>query len=87
MEEFLRSLGITGDLQKSNASYVMDIENSNEYGRIYSLLDKNEEDEEDRESSQVTMDYSSVQFFNDDITIQLIADFEHDEYRLTIKEN
>ena len=87
MEEFLRSLGITGDLQKSNASYVMDISNSNEYGRIYSLLDKNEEVEEDPESSQVTMDYSSVQFFNDDFTIQLIADFEHDEYRLTIKEN
>ena len=51
MEEFLRSLGITGDLQKSNASYVMDISGSNEYGRIYSLLDKNKEVEEDPESS------------------------------------
>jgi len=33
------------------------------------------------------MDYSSVRFFNDEYTIQLIADFENDEYRLTIKEN
>lgn len=87
MKEFLKSIGITGELQKSNASYVMDIANSNEYGRIYSLLDKSEDVEEDSESSQVTMDYSSVQFFNDDYTIQLIADFEHDQYRLTIKEN
>ena len=87
MEEFLKSLGINGQLQKSKSSYVLDINDSNEYGRIYSLLDKNDEVEEDSESSQVTMDYSSVRFFNDEYTIQLIADFENDEYRLTIKEN
>ena len=51
MEEFLQSLGIKGNLQKSSNSYVMDIDNSNEYGRIYSLLDKSEEVEEDPESS------------------------------------
>ena len=87
MEEFLKSLGITGHLQKSKSSYVLDIADSNEYGKIYSLLDKNEELEEDAEGSQVTLDYSSVQFFNDKYMIQLIADFDADEYRLTIKEN
>lgn len=87
MEEFLQSLGIKGNLQKSSNSYVMDIDNSNEYGRIYSLLDKSEEVEEDPESSQVTFDYSSIQFFNDEYIIQLIADFENNSYRLTIKEN
>lgn len=87
MEEFLKSLGINGNLQKSNSSYVMDIEDSNEYGKIYSLLDKSDEIEEDTESSQVTLDYSSIQFFNDLYTLQLIADFENNEYRLTIKEN
>jgi len=51
MEEFLKSLGINGQLQKSKSSYVLDINDSNEYGRIYSLLDKNDEVEEDSESS------------------------------------
>lgn len=87
MEEFLKSLGITGQLQKSKSSYVLDIVDSDEYGKIYSLLDKSDELEEDSESSQVTLDYSSIQFFNDDYMIQLIADFDADEYRLTIKEN
>ena len=87
MEEFLQSIGIKGKLQKSSNSYVMDIDDSNEYGKIYSLLDKSEDVEEDPESSQVTFDYSSIQFFNDDYIIQLIADFENNTYRLTIKEN
>ena len=87
MEEFLNSLGIEGQLQKSKSSYVLDILDSNEYGRIYSILDKSDEVEEDPESSQVTLDYSSIQFYNDEYNIQLIADFENDEYRLTIKEN
>lgn len=87
MEEFLNSIGITGNLQKSRSSYVLDIEDSNEYGKIYSLLDKSDEIEEDSESSQVTLDYSSIQYFNDQYTVQLIANFKDDEYRLTIKEN
>ena len=87
MGEFLNSLGIKGQLQRSNSSYVLDILDSNEYGKIYSILDKSDEVEEDPESSQVTLDYSSIQFYNDEYNIQLIADFENDEYRLTIKEN
>ena len=87
MEEFLNSLGIKDQLQKSKSSYVLDILDSNEYGKIYSILDKSDEVEEDPESSQVTLDYSSIQFYNDEYNIQLIADFENDEYRLTIKEN
>jgi hypothetical protein len=38
-------------LQRSNSSYVLDILDSNEYGKIYSILDKSDEVEEDPESS------------------------------------
>ena len=51
MEEFLRSIGIEGDLQPSKSSYVLDIDNADEYGKIYSLLDNNSELTEDSESS------------------------------------
>lgn len=87
MEEFLNSLGIDGKLRRSSSSYVLDIEDSNTYGRIYSLLDKSSDVDEDEESSQVTEDYSSIQFYSDEYVLQLIADFKNDEYRLTIKEN
>lgn len=87
MEEFLNSLGIEGNLRRSASSQVLDIEDSDMYGRIYSILDNSDSVEEDPESSQVTEDYSSIQFFSDEYLIQLIADFKNDEYRLTIKEN
>lgn len=87
MEEFLNSLGIEGNLRRSAKSQVLDIDDSNQYGRIYSILDNSDEVEEDSESSQVTEDYSSIQFYNDEYIIQLIADFKNDDYKLTIKEN
>lgn len=87
MEEFLNSIGIEGKLRRSSSSYVLDIEDSNAYGRIYSILDRSDEVDEDEESSQVTEDYSSIQFYSDEYLLQLIADFKNDEYRLTIKEN
>ena len=87
MEEFLKSLGIEGNLRRSARSQVLDIEDSNAYGRVYSILDNSDFVDEDAESSQVTEDYSSIQFYSDDYVIQLIADFKNDEYRLTIKEN
>ena len=88
MEEFLNKLRIPVDnLRRSSTGYVLDIEDSNAYGRIYSILDNSDLVDEDEESSQVSEDYSSIQFFSDDYLLQLIADFKNDEYRLTIKEN
>jgi len=51
MEEFLNSIGIEGKLRRSSSSYVLDIEDSNAYGRIYSILDRSDEVDEDEESS------------------------------------
>lgn len=87
MEEFLKKLGIDGKFRKSSSSYVLDIEDSNTYGKIYSILDNSTLVDEDEESSQVSEDYSSIQFYTDKYLLQLIADFKGDEYRLTIKEN
>ena len=51
MDEFLAELGIDGNLRRSASSYVLDIEDSNEYGKIYSILDNSDLVEEDGESS------------------------------------
>lgn len=86
MEDFLNEIGITANLQKTdNNTYTMDIPNSNAYGKIYSKLDNSDLVEEDIESSQITYDNSSIQFTSDDYLITLLADFNEDTYKLTIK--
>lgn len=86
MEEFLNEIGIKANLQKSDSNtYTMDISNSNMYGKIYSKLDNSDLVEEDIESSQITYDTSSIQFTSDEYLITLLADFDEDTYKLTIK--
>lgn len=88
MEEFLRELGIDRNFEVSDSgSYVIDLADSIDYGRMYSLLDRSDLIEEDPESSQITEDTSSVQYSNDDYTLTLLADFNEDQYKLTIREN
>lgn len=88
MEEFLKELGIDRKYEQSDSgSYVIDLKDSIDYGRIYSILDRSDLIDEDSESSQVTEDTSSVQYSNDEYTLTLLADFNEDQYKLTIREN
>ena len=88
MDEFLKDIGIQGTLQDgSNGSKVLDIEGSENYGRIYSRLDRSDLVEEDEESSQLTNETSAIQYDSEKYSITLLANFETDEYKLVIKEN
>lgn len=88
MEELLKNIGIFEIPEKSGErTWTIDIEDSNEFGRYYSLLDKSTEVEEDQESSTVTLDNNNIKFINDEYDISLIADFISDEYKLVIKDN
>ena len=87
MEDFLNELGIQGDFYDSkDGSKIMDIKDSNEYGKIYSKLDKTDLVYELEDSSQITLDNSSIQYQSDNYVITLIADFSQDIYKLTIRE-
>lgn len=86
MKEFLKELGIQGNPVESGKSLVLDIEGSDNYGRIYSKLDRSELVEEDSESSNITLDGSTINFESEKYLITLIADFNGDKYKLTIKE-
>ena len=87
LKKFLEQLGITqvGHYTKSN-SYIIDIEDSNEYGKIYSLLDKSDEVEEDDDSSTITIHNSNIVFESEEYQFTLIADFDQDTYKLVCKE-
>ena len=86
MEEFLQELGIQGTPQRTDDNtYVLDIEGSDNYGRIYSRLDRSDLLEEDEESSQLTLDTSSLRYENDEYQLTLLADFNEDKYQLVIQ--
>lgn len=88
MEELLQKLGIKETPKKSNNGVsVIDIEDSNEYGVYYSKLDRSPLLDEDEESSNVTIDGSTIVYISDDYTLTLVADFASDQYKLTIREN
>lgn len=87
MKDFLKKLGIEGDLVESSGGlYTLDIADSDEYGRIYSKLDKSPYLEELGDNSQITYSTASIQFDSDDYRITLLADFDADTYKMTIKE-
>lgn len=87
LEKFLEKIGIsqTGHYTKSN-SYIIDIEDSDEYGKIYSSLDKCDELVEDEDSSTITVHTSNIVFESDEYQFVLIADFDQDTYKLVCKE-
>ena len=87
LEKFLEKLGITqvGHYTKTN-TYIIDIDDSDEYGKIYSLLDKSNEIEEDEDSSTITVHTSNIVFESDNYQLTLIADFDQDTYKLVCKE-
>ena len=88
MNELLKQIGIDAEPVKAeDGNYNIDIEDSNEYGKYFSKLDKSDLVEEEQDASSVNFENSSIQFTNDNYTLTLIADFENDTYSLNIREN
>lgn len=88
IEELLDELGIykVGDYSSSN-TYIIDLDSSEEFGKMYSLLENNEDLEYEEDSSLLTTDNSSMIYnYQDLFQIVLIADFNHDQYKITVKE-
>lgn len=87
MEEFLNSIGIydVGEYDKKNV-YVIDIDNSNDYDKILGKLDKSDKLDVDEESCLMTIHNASTIFTSDDYILTIIANFDDDTYKLTVKE-
>ena len=86
IEELLNKLNMNLTGNQSKNSYIIDIPNSDEYGRIYSKLDKSDIVEEYEENQMITEQGSSLMYevIDEDYIINLIADFDSDRYQLII---
>lgn len=87
MEKLLRELNIylEGSYSK-DGSYIIDIYDSDDFGRIYSLLDNNRDIEELESNSLLNTHSANISYLYGDYQLTLIADFDEDLYKLVITE-
>ena len=87
VKDVLRKIGIVFDGEYSkDGSYVIDLFDSNQYGKVFSLLDKNPDVEDLEDSSTLTLNNANISYLYDDYQLNLIADFDQDLYKLVVTE-
>ena len=85
MEELLKNLNIMLEgIENEDGDYEIKIPDSNEYSKIYSLLDKSELVEEDPDS-HIEYEKALITFDNDEYSLIINANFEDDLYKLIVK--
>ncbi len=91
IKNILGRLGIEATGKYDNRFYVIDIENSDEYAKMYTKLSKNAIDTEfptfgtnTSNSTVKVTNYFELEEDNEKYTIFLIADFDNDKYYLKI---
>lgn len=84
MEKMLQELGIfePGQAGKNN-SYVVDLDSDLAWGKIYSLLETNEDVEQMEDNTLLTVHNASVIYvYKDKYQLNLKADFDNEIYSL-----
>lgn len=87
MEKLLKELNIFLDGSYSkDGSYVADIYDSDEFGRVYSSLESNSKVEELYDNSLLNTHSANVSYLYDDYQLTLVADFDENLYKLVVTE-
>lgn len=92
MKEFLERLGITPNLydvtghSTDDNSYVLTINSSNDYSKIFSILEKSNLIHEVEDDSVFDLDNNTLYFESEDYDIELNANLTDDEYSLVLTE-
>lgn len=87
MKDLLKKIGITqpGYFSSDN-NYVIDFESPEEYNSVFSKLDKSDLVEENYDSSVISKTVSNILYTSDKYSLNLIADFDSDTYKLVVTE-
>ena len=87
IREYLKSIGIdkNGTFGENN-SYVIQLNDSNEFGRIFTKLDNSDDLEQLEENQVITLQGSSLMYesLSEPLLFNLIADFDGDVYQLIV---
>lgn len=85
MKDFANELGIRQEGQTEDGSYVIELADSDEYSRAYSLLDKSDKVDLDGEAALVFEKMSELTYLGDDFDVRLVANFTDDVYKVIIE--
>ena len=86
MKEFLKEIGIDKPGRYTDdEEYVVDIADSNEYSKIYSLIDNNDHIHELEDDSVFDVEKNELYYEAKDYELELDADLEKDIYKLIVR--
>ena len=84
--DVLEKLNIPNQGNLTGKTYVMNLDDSDDYGKYYSLIDKNSAVEYQEENSSLNLMGATLIYILDNFLITLYADYDEDEYKLVIKD-
>lgn len=84
MEEFAKKLNIEYPGELMGDKYIIPLMTSDEYSKMYTLLDKSELVELDTDSTLVTDKVSELLYYGEGFEVKLTANFSDDFYRVVI---
>ena len=84
--EYLQSIGINKEGEYTEDAYIVSLTNSNEYGRIFTILEKSDDLDIMEDNQVITEQGSSLMYESESqpFIISLLADFDQDIYQLVV---
>ena len=85
-QEFAKQLGITKEGNYVDGIYVITLDNSNEYSKVYTILDKSNLCDLDVEEITLDVQNSLMVYLADNFDIKLKANFDTNTYSVSFEE-
>lgn len=86
VKEFAKSIGLEQDGYQDGAKYIIELVDSNEFSRVYTLLDKSELLDIQEDATLLTDKVGELIYLSDDYDVKLVGNFISDIYRVVITE-
>lgn len=84
MEEFAKKLGIPYPGEVVNNKLIIPLVDSDEYSKMYTLLDKSDMVDLDTSATLVTEKVSELLYLSDEYDVKLVANFSDNLYKIVI---
>lgn len=84
MKQFAEELGIKIEGRMEGDKYVIELANSDEYSKMYTLLDNSKLVDIDEEATLLTDKVGELLFLGDEFDVKLVGNFSNDLYRVVI---
>lgn len=86
VKEFAKAIGLEQDGYQDGSKYIIELVDSNEFSRVYTLLDKSELLDIQEDATLLTDKVGELIYLSDDYDVKLVGNFVSDIYRVVITE-